>query len=57
MKKLCETKIICAWCDREIGTEEGNEDIRYSVCRTCLAEFHIFPDKIKTDGMPESAVV
>lgn len=38
-------KIICAWCDREMGIDEEKGDIRYSVCRDCLAKFNIPPAK------------
>jgi hypothetical protein len=37
-------KIVCAWCNGEIGTEEGPGDVRYSVCRKCLAKFNIYPE-------------
>jgi uncharacterized CHY-type Zn-finger protein len=47
-------KVICAWCDREMGTEEGSDEIRYSVCRQCLAKFNIYPEEKYRDLIPES---
>lgn len=38
-------KVICAWCNCLIGTEEGPDDVRYSVCKNCLSKFNIFPEK------------
>jgi uncharacterized CHY-type Zn-finger protein len=47
-------KVICAWCEREMGTEEGADEIRYSVCRQCLAKFNIYPEEKYRDLIPES---
>jgi hypothetical protein len=47
-------KIVCAWCDKEIEREEGPEDIRYSVCRKCLAKFNIYPEKREKEYIPEA---
>ena len=38
-------KIVCAWCDKDMGTDDEKGDIRYSVCRDCLAKFNILPAK------------
>ena len=43
-------KIICAWCDKDMGDEEGSEDVRYSVCRTCLAKFNVLPQDNKANN-------
>ena len=36
-------KVICAWCNKEMEDEDGQDEMRYSVCRDCLAKFKIFP--------------
>jgi len=46
-------KIICAWCDREMGTEERAGEVRFSVCRHCLAKFKIFPENREVNLVPE----
>jgi hypothetical protein len=46
-------KIICAWCDKEMGEDDTKGDIRYSVCRDCLAKFNIRPVK-EVETTPEA---
>jgi hypothetical protein len=46
-------KIICAWCDREMGSDDLKGDMRYSVCRDCLAKFNILPSR-ETTTCPEA---
>jgi hypothetical protein len=47
-------KIVCAWCDKDMGTEEGEEDIRYSVCVECLKKFNITLENKKSEEKPDN---
>jgi len=47
-------KIVCAWCDKDMGTDDEKGDIRYSVCRDCLAKFNILPAKENGTSTAES---
>ncbi len=47
-------KIVCAWCDKDMGSEDGAEEIRYSVCTDCLKKFNVTPEKEKVPDKPEN---
>lgn len=47
--RIDTVKVICAWCKKEIDNEPGQEGMRYSVCKSCLSRFDIFPEKKEDD--------
>jgi hypothetical protein len=50
-------KVICAWCNILIRTEEGPDDTRYSVCKKCLSKFKIYPEKNQKALVPAGSPV
>jgi len=43
-------KVICAWCKKDLGTEEGPEDqISHGMCDECKVQFDEDLKKLKEE--------